>query len=114
MGPTDYKLVTVTVGHKTLSDVVDSLVITPGIRNRPFNNPLCLAEGLELKNIHTNKTHLFYGPFSKREMTFTVDGGTGTFTVDCTVCLSVGETNGDLEITKINDPSGEIAAACGS
>lgn len=112
-GPTDYKLVTVAVGHKTLSDVVDSLVVTPGIPFHSYNDPLCLAEGIELKNLQTDKTHIFYGPFPEREMTFTVDGGTGIFIVDCTSCLEVGYISGVLQITDINDPSGQIAAACG-
>jgi|GEM_PF-304954 len=112
-GPTDYKLVTITIGHKTMSDLVDKRVITPGIPPYPASNPLCLAEGLELNNIYTNKKVTFTGPFPRRQMTFTVDGGTGTFTVDCTACLSLGDTNGSLAITKIFDSSGDIATACG-
>ena len=113
-GPTDYKLVTVAVGHKTLSSIVDSLVITPGIPSHHYNHPLCLAGGIEFESIITGKKQVFYGPFPERQMTFTVDGGAGTFRVDCTVCLNVGDTNGVLKIASIFDPSGEMAAVCGS
>ncbi len=113
-GPEDYKLVVINVGHLTLSDLIDSLVITPGIPSHHYNKPLCLAGGLRLQNTITGKKQTFYGPFPKRTMTFTVDGGTGSFTVDCETCIQKNDISGSLKINKIYDTTGEIASACTS
>ncbi|MEE9166601.1 MAG: prepilin-type N-terminal cleavage/methylation domain-containing protein [Candidatus Neomarinimicrobiota bacterium] len=111
--PTDYKLVTVTVGHRSLSPVIDSLVVTPGIPSPGISSPFCMAGGLVLENLTTGTTHTFYGPFPKRQMTFTVDGGAGIFVVDCSTCLAVGDVSGQLRVAGFDDPSGQIVTACG-
>ncbi|MBC8402080.1 MAG: hypothetical protein ISR95_00960 [Candidatus Marinimicrobia bacterium] len=111
-GPTDYKLVTVTISHRSLSDIVFPLVITPGIPDHHYNHPLCLAEKLELENIVSKKKRKFHGPFPKREMTFMVDGGTGTFLVNCTICLQKNNSNNLLKIRRVKDPSGVIDSLC--
>ena len=112
-GPTDYKLVTITVGHRSLTPVIDSLVVSPGIPSHGFSSPLCLTGGLVLENLTTGTTHTFYGPFPKRQTTFTVDGGTGIFVVDCSACLMVGDVSGQLRVAGFDDPSGQIATSCG-
>ncbi len=95
--------------------MVDRLIITPDIPSHHNNHHHCLYGGLELKNIHNKIKRIFYGPFPKREMTFQVGGGVGTFLVDCTICLEKGDTNGDLMVEKLISPVGdELDGTCAS
>lgn len=111
-GPTDYKLVLVNVDHNNMTAIVDSLVITPGIPSQHYNHPLCLAGGIQLLNQISGVKRTFYGPFPKRNMTFTIGGESGTFTVDCETCIQVGDVSGNLKIEIITDTTGEITSAC--